>query len=731
MSFIKVFSAPQDPLLRPSQSADTRRRQLSGSPPCHPGSDSNLSTSSSTGSLKRRRSGRKTKFTQEWSRPLDSDGLDTTQKKLKSLNLAIYTKNPYRHLSWKIGEQVEAIKWRDDAKEWYCARIVEILNDINDEFLLFVHYEGWPPDEADWVSPTLIRSVQSHPLQYGPKGPESHQSWRGYADFYESKQGEQARCHTALVQDRRMSLHCCPCHSRETVHPERPDRIKSILQTFHSNRMLRYFRRIHAREVTSAELLKVHTFSHVRNYYPLDEPTEIKQEPRPLKVTSIAALLNPAPSCYDTSLPPLPSPSPIMTTRSRNRPNATAMRGVGGGVIVQADQDHIKRQHRRFSSAAAAADASQTNPHPNAPPDLVCKMTCGELGISVDTTFHPLYSSLSARVSAGALLALVEPVVKGLIRNGFALIRPPGHHAEDDVAMGYCFYNNVAVAVADVLEKYPSFIQKILIIDWDIHHGNGTQKIFYNNPNVLYISIHRWDHGQFYPFTGGPHECGEGAGIGSNVNIALSASEDKPSKVQFLAKKEFIMNSTVHFLEPMGDTEFVAAFYHFVLPMAKQFDPDMIFVSAGFDAAEGHPENLGGYKVTSRGYGIMTKMVKDLAEEVCDGRLVLTLEGGYELQSLSATCAASVVQLFEPDTLPEQQITSFKHTLNAVKPNTGAVESFREIVLTQQKYWKFPDAVLSPHFRFSLPHDWRATDSISTRPRRDKKPIKIPAVESY
>ncbi|KAI8379904.1 hypothetical protein EDC96DRAFT_540086 [Choanephora cucurbitarum] len=719
MSSIKVFSAPQDPLLRPSQSADTRRRQLSGSPPYHPGSDSNLSTSSSTGSLKRRRSGRKSKYnsTQEqWLRPLEGDGLDTTQKKLKGLNLALYTKNPYRHLSWKIGEQVEAIKWRDDAKEWYCARVVEILNDINDEFLIFVHYEGWPPDEADWVSPTLIRSVKSlSRLQYGPKGPESHQSWKGYADFYESKQGEQARCHTGLVQDRRMSLHCCPCHSRETVHPERPDRIKSILQTFHSNRMLRFFKRIHAREVTSEELLKVHTFSHVRNYYPLDEQEiEIKQEPlsEPLKVTSIAALLNPAPSCYNTTLPPLPSPSPIMTTRSvRTRSSQSSpmvMRGVGGGVIVQADQDHIKRQHRRFSSAAATADASQTNPHPNAPPGLVCKMTCGELGISVDTTFHPLYSSLSARVSAGALLALVDPVVRGSIRNGFALIRPPGHHAEDDVAMGYCFYNNVAVAVADVLEKYPSLIRKILIIDC---HGNGTQRIFYDNPNVLYISIHRWDNGQFYPFTGAPDECGEGAGVGSNVNIAFNASGDKP--------------------KPMGDTEFVAAFYHFVLPIARQFHPDMIFVSAGFDAAEGHPENLGGYKVTSRGYAIMTKMVKNLAEEVCDGRLILTLEGGYELQSLSATCAASIVQLFEDDTLPEQQITSFKHTLNAVKPNAGAVESFKEIALTQQKYWQFPDAMLSPNFRFSLPSDWRATDSISTRPRRDKKPIKIPAVESY
>ena len=228
-------------------------------------------------------------------------------------------------------------------------------------------------------------------------------------------------------------------------------------------RLLRHFGRIHAREIATQELLRVHTFSHVRNYYPMDDDTiNIKKETKPLKVTSIAALLN-----------------PVIDTQQ------TTMRGVGGGVIIQADQDHIKRQHRRFSSEAAAVDASQINPRPLAPPGLVCKMSCGELGIAVDTTFHPLHSSLSARVAAGALIALVEPIVKGQMRNGFALVRPPGklcviskreresltplfqgHHAESDAAMGFCFYNNVAVAVADTLEKYPTKIKKILIIDW-------------------------------------------------------------------------------------------------------------------------------------------------------------------------------------------------------------------------------------------------------------------------
>lgn len=162
--------------------------------------------------------------------------------------------------------------------------------------------------------------------------------------------------------------------------------------------LLRYFGRIHPREISTQELLRVHTYSHVRNYYPIDE------DKRPMKITSIAALLNPE--------PPLFKP--------------TVMRGVGGGLVKEANQDHIKRQHTKFSSAAAAVDATQTDPKPVAPPGLICEMTCGELGIAVDTTFHPLHSSLSARIAAGALLSLVEPIIHDQLRNGFALIRPPG-----------------------------------------------------------------------------------------------------------------------------------------------------------------------------------------------------------------------------------------------------------------------------------------------------------------
>lgn len=194
---------------------------------------------------------------------------------------------------------------------------------------------------------------------------------------------------------------------------------------------MRYFRRIHAREVTSNELLRVHTFSHVRNYYPLLSNTT--QEQKPIKITSIAALLNYSP-------PSSPSLKPTSY-------------GVGGGGPVIKIEPSLQQQQ--------ASPSVLFNP-----PELLYKMDCGQLGISVDTTYHPEYSRNAAKISAGGLIELADTVVRGELKNGFALIRPPGHHAENDAAMGYCFYNNVAVAVSAIMEKYPTKIKKILIIDW-------------------------------------------------------------------------------------------------------------------------------------------------------------------------------------------------------------------------------------------------------------------------
>ncbi|GJJ72188.1 hypothetical protein EMPS_04545 [Entomortierella parvispora] len=335
------------------------------------------------------------------------------------------------------------------------------------------------------------------------------------------------------------------------------------------------------------------------------------------------------------------------------------------------------------------------------PPGLTFTMSCGQLGIAVDTTWSPYHSSTAAKVATGSLITLVDQVVTGRCKNGFAIIRPPGHHAEEDEAMGFCFFNNVGVAVNLTLQRYPLTVQKILIIDWDVHHGNGTQQIFYENPNVLYISLHRWDNGHFYPFTGAPDECGEEAGEGRNVNIAWSSYGRA---------------------QAMGDVEYIAAFWYVLLPIARQFQPDLVMVSAGFDAADGHASNIGGYTVSPQGFAILTRLVQTLA----GGRVILSLEGGYEFEPLALSAAACLEELLPHSLLPATAPTrafpfaSFQGTLNSVKPNAMAVSSLHQVLKYQQKYWKFPAEVLNPSFRFQLPQEWKASNSLATRPRRER-----------
>ncbi|KAI1315479.1 Histone deacetylase 4 [Mortierella claussenii] len=356
-----------------------------------------------------------------------------------------------------------------------------------------------------------------------------------------------------------------------------------------------------------------------------------------------------------------------------------------------------KKSHQAVSPAPGLASDSTII----RPPGLTFTMSCGQLGIAVDTTWNPFHSSTAARVAAGSLINLVDQVVTGRCKNGFAIIRPPGHHAEEDEAMGFCFFNNVGVAVNLTLSRYPLTVQKILIIDWDVHHGNGTQQIFYENPNVLYISLHRWDNGHFYPFTGAPDECGEEAGEGTNVNIAWSSYGRG---------------------QAMGDVEYIAAFWYVLLPIARQFQPDLVMVSAGFDAADGHAANIGGYTVSPQGFAMLTRLVQTLA----GGRVILSLEGGYEFEPLAMSATACLEELLPHSLLPATATTrafpfaSFQGTLNSVKPNAMAVSSLHQVLKYQQKYWKFPPEVLNPSFRFQLPAEWKASNSLATRPRRER-----------
>jgi len=229
----------------------------------------------------------------------------------------------------------------------------------------------------------------------------------------------------------------------------------------------------------------------------------------------------------------------------------------------------------------------------------------------LDTPDVPISAmSFEAAVAAvGAVLSAVDGVIGGTVDNAFCAVRPPGHHALRDQAMGFCIFNNVAVATSYIRERHK--LQKVLIVDWDVHHGNGIQQIFYDDPGVLYFSIHRYP---FYPGTGSEFERGRGQGLGYTINIPLPAGS--------------------------GDLEYKKVFEQKLQPAALAFMPDFVLISAGFDAHYKDP--LGGMKVTEEGFAELTRIVRRIAEECCEGRLVSVLEGGYDLEGLANSVVAHI-----------------------------------------------------------------------------------------
>uniref|UniRef100_A0A8C2CSY6 Histone deacetylase n=1 Tax=Cyprinus carpio TaxID=7962 RepID=A0A8C2CSY6_CYPCA len=292
---------------------------------------------------------------------------------------------------------------------------------------------------------------------------------------------------------------------------------------------------------------------------------------------------------------------------------------------------------------------------------MFVRLPCGGIGVDSDTVWNEVHSSSAARLAVGSVVELVFKVASGELKNGFAVVRPPGHHAEESTPMGFCYFNSVAIA-AKLLQQRLN-VGKILIVDWDVHHGNGTQQAFYDDPRVLYISLHRYDDGNFFPGSGAPEEVGSGPGVSFNVNMAFTGGLDPP----------------------MGDAEYLAAFRTVVMPIANEFAPDLVLVSAGFDAVEGHPPPLGGYKLTSRCLGHLTKQLMGLA----GGRVVLALEGGHDLRAICDASEACVSALLGIELEP------LSADVLKQRPNENAVRSIEKVLENHSQYWRCVQRVAS------------------------------------
>jgi acetoin utilization deacetylase AcuC-like enzyme len=255
----------------------------------------------------------------------------------------------------------------------------------------------------------------------------------------------------------------------------------------------------------------------------------------------------------------------------------------------------------------------------------------------------------AALLAAGGLLELIRAVMEDRLSNGFALVRPPGHHAEEDRAMGFCLFNNVAVGARYAMRNYG--LERILIIDWDVHHGNGTQNAFYSDRRVLYFSTHRY--GFFYPGTGGVTEVGKEDGEGFNVNVPLSAG--------------------------VGDEEFQIIFQELLKPIALEYQPQLILVSAGFDTYYDDP--LGGMKVTEQGFAALTGILMEIADATCRKRLVLTLEGGYDVTGESRSVKAVLKKL-------AGKSASEKRGVNPEAKAAVVDRLLRRVLEVQNRYWK-------------------------------------------
>ena len=284
---------------------------------------------------------------------------------------------------------------------------------------------------------------------------------------------------------------------------------------------------------------------------------------------------------------------------------------VRAGIQALQASDYWEQLHRIEPTHAAVEQIRYA--HTSDYIDHVRRCCEGEINLDYDTPVVKESFDI-ARLSTGGLLRAVDAVMAGTVRHAFALVRPPGHHATPSRSMGFCLFNNVAVAVRYLQREHG--LGKVAIVDWDVHHGNGTQDIFYADPSVFFFSIHQ---SPLYPGTGAANQTGSGNAVGTTLNTPVPPGSDIDTYVEVFKKE--------------------------LAPALLDFSPDFILISAGFDAHQRDP--LATIKLTGEGFATLTSIVLDIAAETAAGRIVSALEGGYSLKGLSESIVAHVGQLVE------------------------------------------------------------------------------------
>lgn len=313
--------------------------------------------------------------------------------------------------------------------------------------------------------------------------------------------------------------------------------------------------------------------------------------------------------------------------------------------VMQVVASEWRRRGGAVADPGPATDEQLTRVHDAEYVSLVDETAGRAVALDPDTVTSPESSDV-ARLAAGAACAAVDAVLDGTAQRGMAMVRPPGHHAERGRAMGFCLFNNIAIAAAHARARGAS---RVAVVDYDVHHGNGTQWSFYEDPSVLFISSHQFP---FYPGTGAANETGRGAGEGFTVNLPLDAGAT--------------------------DADYERVYEAVAFPVLRQFKPDLILLSAGFDAHERDP--LAGMRVTTAQFGRLTAALAAVADDVCRGRLVAVTEGGYDLRALADSLRAAIGAL-----AGDTQVSDTRAPEGVATRGNAAVA---EVVPILRRYWQ-------------------------------------------